>query len=161
MTTSMTAPASAAMTPSAAGAVSHPTAARAARAAETAAPPVTLDRQARGWLRLEAFVVGLVGAVLYARLGGDWIWFVPAFLLVDVSAVGYLRGPRLGALTYDAAHNWAVGFAILGVGLAADLPLVALAGSVLIAHVGLDRTLGYGLKLGSGFKDTHLGRIGR
>ncbi|WP_415635615.1 DUF4260 family protein, partial [Paracoccus aminovorans] len=27
--------------------------------------------------------------------------------------------------------------------------------------IGIDRALGYGLKLPSGFRDTHLGRIGR
>lgn len=36
-----------------------------------------------------------------------------------------------------------------------------LAASVVAAHVGFDRALGYGLKLPTGFKDTHLGRIGR
>jgi len=36
-----------------------------------------------------------------------------------------------------------------------------LAGAVFTTHVGLDRTLGYGLKLPSDFRDTHLGRIGR
>jgi hypothetical protein len=36
-----------------------------------------------------------------------------------------------------------------------------LAASILIAHVGMDRALGYGLKLPSAFQDTHLGRIGR
>jgi hypothetical protein len=30
-----------------------------------------------------------------------------------------------------------------------------------VAHIGLDRALGYGLKHESGFSDTHLGRIGR
>jgi hypothetical protein len=29
------------------------------------------------------------------------------------------------------------------------------------SHVGMDRALGYGLKLPSGFQDTHLGRIGK
>ena len=32
---------------------------------------------------------------------------------------------------------------------------------ILGAHIGFDRALGYGLKLPSGFKDTHLGRLGR
>jgi Domain of unknown function (DUF4260) len=31
----------------------------------------------------------------------------------------------------------------------------------LIAHIGFDRMLGYGLKYASGFGDTHLSRIGR
>ena len=34
-------------------------------------------------------------------------------------------------------------------------------GVVLFAHVAVDRALGYGLKLPAGFRDTHLGRIGR
>jgi hypothetical protein len=32
---------------------------------------------------------------------------------------------------------------------------------VWFAHIGMDRLLGYGLKHTSGFRDTHLGRIGR
>jgi hypothetical protein len=36
-----------------------------------------------------------------------------------------------------------------------------LAAAILIAHVGMDRAVGYGLKLPSSFHDTHLGRMGR
>lgn len=121
----------------------------------------TLDRHVLGWLRLEGLAAFIAGIAIYSRLGGEWIWFVPAFLFVDLSAIGYLAGPRLGAVTYDFAHNWAVALAILGVGLAVGAPLVALVGAVLISHVGADRAVGYGLKLSSGFKDTHLGRMGR
>lgn len=127
--------------------------------AASAAP--TLDRQVLGWLRLEGLAAFLAGIAIYGRLGGDWIWFVPAFLFVDLSAVGYLVGPRLGAVTYDFAHNWAVALAVLGLGLMVGAPLVALVGAVLISHVGADRAVGYGLKLATGFKDTHLGRMGR
>ena len=34
-------------------------------------------------------------------------------------------------------------------------------GGLWLAHVGIDRMLGYGLKQAGGFQDTHLGRIGR
>ncbi len=36
-----------------------------------------------------------------------------------------------------------------------------MAGAVLVAHVGMDRAAGYGLKLTTSFQDTHLGRIGK
>ena len=49
----------------------------------------------------------------------------------------------------------------LGIGLITDVAPVAIAGSVLIAHVGMDRAAGYGLKLPTSFQDTHLGRMGR
>jgi hypothetical protein len=120
-----------------------------------------IDANVRPWLRLEglaAFVAGIVG---FGRLGGDWLWLVPAILVVDVSMIGYLRGPRLGAFVYNLAHQWAVALAVLGLGLAVGSPVLALAGAVLVAHVGMDRALGYGLKLPTGFSNTHLGRIGR
>jgi len=41
-----------------------------------------------------------------------------------------------------------------------DSVLIMQLGIILAAHIAADRTLGYGLKRKSGFKDTHLGRIG-
>jgi hypothetical protein len=36
-----------------------------------------------------------------------------------------------------------------------------MAGAILVAHTGMDRLLGYGLKYPTSFQETHLGRIGR
>ena len=74
--------------------------------------------------------------------------------------VGYLRGPRLGAAVYNLGHNWAIGLAVLGVGVWSGSAALTMAGAILVAHVGMDRALGYGLKLPASFQDTHLGRIG-
>jgi hypothetical protein len=115
----------------------------------------------RGWLRLEGAAVFLAGLVLYAQLGAPWWLAVPLLLLPDVSAAGYLAGPRIGALAYNVVHNWAFGLALLGVGLAASVAPIAVLGATAIAHVGMDRAVGYGLKLPTSFQDTHLGRIGR
>ncbi len=75
--------------------------------------------------------------------------------------VGYAHSPKTGALTYNLIHNWATALVVLGVGLWLESFAVAVAGSILIAHIGMDRALGYGLKLQSAFQDTHLGRIGK
>jgi len=115
----------------------------------------------RGWLRLEGAAVFVTGLVLYGQLGAPWWLVVPLLLLPDASAAGYLAGPRIGALTYNAVHNWAFGLAVLGVGLATGVVPVAILGAVAIAHVGMDRAVGYGLKLPTSFQDTHLGRMGR
>lgn len=50
---------------------------------------------------------------------------------------------------------------IAGAGLALGATPLTLVGTVLIAHTGMDRSVGYGLKFVSGFGDTHLGRIGK
>jgi hypothetical protein len=98
---------------------------------------------------------------LYVVHGGPWLLVIPFLLLPDVSMVGYLRDPRLGAITYNLVHNWAIGLAVLGIGWWTGIVPLILAGAILIGHVGMDRALGYGLKLPTSFQDTHLGRIGR
>jgi len=128
---------------------------------QSTAPHPAIDPNVLRWLRLEGLAALVAGIAAYGYLGGGWLLFIPAILLVDVSMVGYLANPRLGAMTYNAAHQWATGLAIAGIGLAAGLNAVVLLGTVLIAHVGFDRALGYGLKLPTSFGDTHLGWIGR
>ena len=115
----------------------------------------------RSWLRVEGVAAFIAGLALYGWLGGPWLFAVPLLLLPDVSMVGYLRDPRLGALTYNLVHNWAIGLAVLGLGYLAQSTPLAIAGAILVAHVGMDRALGYGLKLPTSFQETHLGRIGR
>ncbi len=118
-------------------------------------------REVRGWLRAEAIAAFVAGAALYLWLGAPWFLLIPLLLVPDASMIGYLHTPKTGALTYNLVHNWATGLIVLGVGLWLPSFPVAGAGAVLVAHVGMDRALGYGLKLQSAFQDTHLGRIGR
>lgn len=112
----------------------------------------------RPWLHLEGAAALVAGVLIYLRLGGDWLWLVPLLLVPDVSMVGYLAGPGVGSVTYNLVHNWAAGLAVLGVGLSLDAAPLAIVGAILIAHVGMDRLAGYGLKHPTGFKDTHLQR---
>jgi len=115
----------------------------------------------RTWLRLEGAAALAAGIALYGWLGASWLAVLPLLLVPDISMVGYLRGPRLGAITYNLVHNWAIGIIVFGLGLASGIGAVSVAGAILIAHVGMDRALGYGLKLPTSFQDTHLGRIGK
>ena len=99
--------------------------------------------------------------MIYLEFGGNPLALLPLLIAPDLSMVGYLAGPRLGALTYNLAHNLVVALAVLAIGWFVPVAPLALAGAILLAHVGMDRTLGYGLKLPTDFRDTHLGRIGR
>ena len=111
--------------------------------------------------RVEALAIFIAGVLVYLQLNGHPLWLVPLLLAPDLSMLGYLRGPALGALTYNLVHNLAISLVLVGAGWTLAIAPLALAGAVLIAHVGMDRTLGYGLKLPTDFRDTHLGRIGR
>ena len=115
--------------------------------------------QVSTFLRAESIAVFVAGAAAYGVLGGAWLAFIPLLLVPDASMVGYLRDTRLGALTYDLGHNLATAGIALGLGLWLSAPSLALAGAVLVAHIGMDRTLGYGLKYPTSFKDTHLQHV--
>ena len=137
-------------------------------AATAESQPSTSDRPdwadlawVRPWLRAEGLAVFTAGLAGFLFLGGPWWAFLVLLIVPDVSMVGYLRGPRVGAILYNLVHDLAAGVAVAGVGLAIGSVPVAATGAVLVAHSGMDRMAGYGLKLPSSFKDTHLGRIGR
>lgn len=44
-------------------------------------------------------------------------------------------------------------------GVLADADVPVQVGLIWITHIGVDRTVGYGLKYPTGFKDTHLQRV--
>ena len=112
-------------------------------------------------LRAESIAIFVGGVLLFLQLNGNALWLLPLLLAPDLSMVGYLGGPRLGAITYNLAHNLVTALVALALGWFVPIAPLALAGAILLAHVGMDRSLGYGLKLPTDFKDTHLGRIGR
>ena len=114
----------------------------------------------RPWLRAEGLAVLAAGLAGFLFLGLPWWAFLLLLMLPDLSMLGYVRGPRVGAIAYNVAHDLATGAAIGGLGVAiGSVPVVAI-GVIFVAHSGMDRMMGYGLKLPSSFKDTHLGQIG-
>lgn len=120
---------------------------------------VTLDRPAV-LLRVEALALLLVGLLLYRHLGASWLLFGITFLVPDLAMLGYLAGNRIGALGYNLLHNYTLpaGLAIVGLLAGGSTLPVALA-LIWLAHIALDRALGFGLKYRDGFQHTHLARV--
>lgn len=112
-------------------------------------------------LRLEGLCVLIAASVAYSKLGLGWGTFALFFLTPDLSFLGYLAGPRIGAIGYNAAHSYIGAVACLMMGFVFPAPTLLCAGIIWCAHIGFDRALGYGLKYSEGFGFTHLGRIGR
>ncbi|MBM2710954.1 DUF4260 domain-containing protein [Mesorhizobium caraganae] len=112
-------------------------------------------------IRLEWAAVAVVGIVLYALSGTSWWLFALLILAPDLSMLGYLAGPRVGAVAYNALHILIVPLFLALAGYFLANSMATAIGLIWIIHIAVDRALGYGLKLSSGFQDTHLGRIGR
>lgn len=112
-------------------------------------------------LRLEGMFVLLTGVFAYFRLDAGWSMFFWCFLVPDLSFLGYLLGPRVGAAAYNFAHAYVVPLALVLIGASVGPQILLALGCIWICHIGLDRALGFGLKYGDGFAYTHLGLIGK
>jgi len=114
----------------------------------------------RLWLRLEALAILGLALLFYAHGGYGWGRFFLLLLLPDLSLLGYVMGPRVGAMSYNAVHS-SVGPLALGAAAWLWMPAALPIALIWMAHVGMDRALGYGLKYPSAFGHTHLGIVGR
>ncbi|HRM73797.1 MAG TPA: DUF4260 family protein [Paracoccus sp. (in: a-proteobacteria)] len=114
------------------------------------------------WQRLEGAGLALGGLLIAVLAAPGWglpVWIV-LLLAPDLLMLGYLVGPRSGAVLYNCVHIYALPFLLTVAGVALGSTAMIAAGGLWLAHVGADRALGYGLKLSGGFRETHLGRIG-
>jgi hypothetical protein len=111
------------------------------------------------FLRLEGLAAVALSAVFYARTGASWWLFAALWLAPDLSMLGYLGGPKLGARIYNAIHSYVTPATLAVTALLLKSPALLPYALIWMNHIGVDRLLGYGLKYPEGFKFTHLGRL--
>ena len=110
-------------------------------------------------LRVESFTGLLAALVLYGKAEGNWWVFFLLLLAPDLAMVGYMVNTRVGSIVYNAVHiyTWPILLAVVAI-FAGSLPALHVA-LIWFAHISMDRTVGYGLKYPTAFKDTHLQRV--
>jgi hypothetical protein len=110
-------------------------------------------------LRLEGFVLFAGSLVFYAHQGYNWLVFILLLFTPDLTFAIYAVDKRLGSLFYNLFHTYTLPMLLvafsLGSGFAVGLQLAL----IWLAHLGMDRTVGYGLKYFGQFKETHLSRV--
>ena len=113
----------------------------------------------RWLLRLEGACIFALTLVLYGA--GHFHWWLFALLLLtpDLFMLGYAANPKIGSAAYNLVHTSAVPILLLGVAIVASLPVLEPYGLIWLAHVGMDRMLGFGLKYPTRFQDTHLQHV--
>lgn len=113
----------------------------------------------RIFLRVDAVLILVGSVVLYAQTGAGWGMFALLLFAPDIAMLGYLAGPRIGALCYNLGHSLAGPTVLAALGVLGQVPVALPIGLIWFAHIGLDHAIGYGFKYASGFKDTHLQRV--
>lgn len=113
-------------------------------------------------LKLEEVAMFLLAMLMFEQQCTiSWWWFIGCLLLPDLSMLGYLANARTGAALYNFFHHKGVALLLYFAGTWFALEPLTFAGIILFAHSSMDRAFGYGLKLVTGFQDTHLGCIGK
>lgn len=110
-------------------------------------------------LKSEELIQFLAAVYLFSLLNFAWWWFPALLLLPDVSMIGYLINPAVGAILYNIAHHKGLGIIVGLLGLMIGSQILMLAGVILFAHSCMDRVAGYGLKYSDSFKHTSLGTM--
>ena len=101
----------------------------------------------------------VAAAVLYVELDYSWLLFVALILAPDASFAGYLAGPSVGAAAYNLVHTTVLPLALTVLGVLAESDEAVAVALIWLAHIGVDRALGYGLKYPTAFKDTYFQRL--
>jgi hypothetical protein len=96
----------------------------------------------------------------YSRFGQSWWTFAGLLFVPDLGMAGYLANTSMGAVLYNSVHTETPPILLLCTALARNNRTVAGWALCWLAHIGMDRMLGYGLKYGTAFGHTHLGNIG-
>ena len=112
-------------------------------------------------IKLEELALFGLALLLFSQLDYGWSIYALLFLTPDLSMIGYLANPRLGAWLYNLIHHKGLAVAFYIFGYVFSVPWLMFAGTLLLGHSSLDRVFGYGLKYEDTFQNTHLGKIGR
>ena len=118
-----------------------------------------VDRLPHTLIRLEGLALFVAALALYLHADYSVLLLVALALAPDLSLLAYLAGPRAGAVVYDAVHTSALPIVLGAVGLVAEADVAVQVALIWLAHIGVDRFAGYGLKYPTSFKDTHIGRL--
>lgn len=112
-------------------------------------------------LKIEELSMFLLSVYAFSLSEFAWWWFLVLFLLPDISMFGYGLGSKAGAIIYNLFHHKALAIFLFLIGIYFENDIAQLLGIIFFAHAAFDRFLGYGLKYQTGFKFTHLGKIGK
>lgn len=110
-------------------------------------------------LRVEGGALLLAAVAGYAQLDVSWWMFAVLILVPDLGLLGYVASHRVGATTYNLTHTVSLPLLLGATSLAVGWLTGGAVALVWLAHIGMDRTFGYGLKYPTSFRDTHLQRV--
>ncbi|APO43060.1 DUF4260 domain-containing protein [Paenibacillus xylanexedens] len=110
-------------------------------------------------IKIENAIVAALGTYFYFSYGYSWWVFLLLLLAPDIFMFGYAFGNKVGAYVYNIAHTFVTPVLLLLAGHMFSISFLTMIGFIWLVHIGVDRTVGYGLKYTTDFKNSHIQRI--
>jgi len=111
------------------------------------------------FLRIECWAVFAAVLMLYAHQGFSWFAFILLFFVPDLSIATFSLNKRWGSMIYNLIHAYAMPILLAVMSVLFDRSLGLQVALIWLAHIALDRAIGYGLKYMGQFKKTHLSQV--
>lgn len=97
-------------------------------------------------LKMENALLFLLTLYIYLKVFDlSLLLLIALFVVPDISMIGYVINPRIGAAIYNSVHNLIVPCIVLYLGLFFQSSIALYIGLILFLHIFMDRALGYGL----------------
>lgn len=97
-------------------------------------------------IKLEEVGLVLLAFYLFLALDYAWWWFPLLFFLPDISLIGFLIDKKAGATAYNFIHHKALSVVLYLLGSFTEMPILQVAGLVMLGHSSFDRVLGFELQ---------------
>ena len=110
-------------------------------------------------VRIENGFAFVISFYIYMQLDFPiWLFFV-LLLVPDITMIGYAINKEIGAIVYNFGHSLIVPllFAIGYFSFSKDYLLII--SIIWLAHIFMDRLLGFGLKYKESFNKTHIQKL--
>ncbi|MDT3948385.1 DUF4260 domain-containing protein [Staphylococcus haemolyticus] len=88
------------------------------------------------------------------------LWIFLVFLLVpDISMIGYAINKVIGSKLYNLGHTYVLPIIVALLYLITNEETMLQISLIWLAHISMDRTIGYGLKYAIGFDKTTIQKV--
>ncbi|KGR78779.1 DUF4260 domain-containing protein [Ureibacillus sinduriensis] len=106
------------------------------------------------------YAIGFIICLLfYIHLEYSILLFILLLLVPDITMLGYLFNNKIGAIVYNFGHSLIVPAILLVLAFLTESSSLLMLVIIWLAHIYLDRSMGFGLKYNNAFKETHLQKI--
>ena len=111
------------------------------------------------FLRTEGFVLFFISSIMFFKQDGNWFLYLILLFLPDIGMFGYFIDTKIGAIVYNLFHTTSIPLILLILFFLTGNFSLLIFGFIWLAHIGMDRFMGFGLKYTDKFKHTHIQEI--